>query len=79
MKLFNLVFVFKLAWIFNFQPLYDFSVHLQFPNNKWNQFANKEKVTNFWFELTPVISLRLPVHYNVPVKVNDLKRKDHPM
>ena len=40
----NLVFILKLAWMFNFQPLYDvFSVHLQFQNNKWNRFANKEK------------------------------------
>ena len=36
-------------------------------------------VTNFGFEPTPVISIRLPVECNVPVKVNDLKRKDHPM
>ena len=41
----NLVFVFKLPWIGNFQPLYNvFSVHLQFQNNKTNRFANKEKV-----------------------------------
>ena len=56
-----------------------FSVHLQFQTKKRNRFANKEKVTNFGFEPTPVISHRLPVQCNVPVKVNDLKRKDHPM
>ena len=38
----NLVFIFKLAWIFNFQPSFDvLSVYLQFQNNKWNRFANK--------------------------------------
>ena len=37
------------------------------------------KVTNLGFKPTPVITLQLPVQCNVAVKVNDLKRKDHPM
>ena len=73
----NLVFIFKLAWIFNFQPLYDMFFSA-FQNNKWNRFANKEKVTNFGFEPTPVISLLLLAQCNVPVRANDVKRKDHP-
>ena len=44
-----------------------FSVHLQFQNEKRNRFADKENVTNFGFEPTPIISLRLPAQYNVPM------------
>ena len=61
----HLDFIFKLFDIF-------FSVHLQFQNNKWHRFANKGKVTNFKFEPTPVISLRLPAQWNVPVRENNL-------
>ena len=67
----NLVFIFKLAWIFNFQPLFDFfSVHLQFQNNK--RYHQQRKVSNFGFEPMPVVSLRLPAHCNVPVMINGL-------
>ena len=38
-----------------------------------------KKGTNFGFEPTPVISLRSPVQCIVHVKVNVLKREDHPM
>ena len=40
-------------------------------NIKYNRFANKGKVTNSGFELTQVISLRLPAQCNVPERVSD--------